>query len=471
MIDRLIANFYKLPILFLPWLLTLGFSDPVSIFFIAWFGSLFILFLSMSGILIPLPTDRKWTNQIFRPIFLTQGLFIGFTCITPIFYFADHMGFIFMNWFPDRVTSPDELIYLAECQSLYLLGHTGYALALLLFSNYSPKPKWKLNIQSQSKLLLLLAFVLIVIAFIFSFFQGFDQFTVKFAILGYVSSIFCLGLAINEKNRQMIFISSLIVTISLISSFFSGSKEDSIVIMIILGLILFPVFKLKIVFPGLILIVLWFSYVPVYTNTMREYSWYGGYDKLEASKIAVEEISNLTSEQFQEQNWAFFTGRFSEVSMFEIFRRNTPEVIDFYGFSILNNAAVALIPRPLWPGKPNTELVAMERVYEAGIVERETNVSAKTHYFVDAYLSFGAPGVFVFLFIFGALTASASVFSENLFGGYYWGSAIMFTGLFRILWTATSFEFAFNAIFYSFLLVYIFHFIGRLSGFIIRNEE
>lgn len=471
MIDRLIANFYKLPILFLPWLLTLGFSDPVSIFFIAWFGSLFILFLSMSGILIPLPTDRKWTNQIFRPIFLTQGLFIGFTCITPIFYFADHLGFIFLNWFPDRVTSPDELIYLAECQRLYLLGHTGYTLALLLFSKYPQKPTWKLNIYSQSKLLLILALLLIAIAFMFSFFPGFDQFTVKIAVLGYISSIFCLGLAINEKNHQMILISSFIVAISLIGSFFSGSKEDSIVVMIILGLILFPILKLKIVIPGLVLIVLWFSYVPVYTNSMREYSWYGGYDKLEASKIAVEEISNLTSEQFQEKNWAFFTGRFSEVSMFEFFRRNTPEVIDFYGFQIINNAAVALIPRPLWPGKPNTELVAMERVYEAGIVERESGTSAKTHYFVDAYLSFGQTGVFIFLFIFGALTASASVFSEYLFGGYYWGSAIMFTGLFRILWTATSFEFSFNAILYSFLLLYFFHFIGRISGFIIRNEE
>lgn len=467
----LARHFYKFPILFLPWLLTLGFSDPVSIFFISWFGSLFVLFLSMSGFLIPLPTDRKWPDQIFRPLFLTQGLFIGFTCITPIFYFSDHLGFIFLNWFSDRVTSPDELIYLAECQKLYLLGHIGYTLGILMFSNYQKKQKWKLNISSQSNLLLILAFLLMAIAFIFSFFPGFDQFTVKIAVLGYVSSIFCLGLAINEKNRQMILISSLIVTISLISSFFSGSKEDSIVVMIILGLILFPVLKLKIVIPGLILIVLWFSYVPVYTNTMREFSWYGGYDKLEASKIAIEEISNLTSEQFQEKNWAFFTGRFSEVSMFEIFRRNTPEVIDFYGFQIINNAAVALIPRPLWPGKPNTELVAMERVYEAGIVERESGTSAKTHYFVDAYLSFGSSGVFIFLLIFGALTASASVFSENLFGGYYWGSAIMFTGLFRILWTATAFEFAFNAILYSFVLAYMFHFMGRLSGLIIRNEE
>jgi len=471
MIERFFLHAYKLPLFLIPWLLTYGFSEPSAIFFVSWLSSVFILFFSMTGIVFPMPPDRHWTQQLFRPVFLTQALFIGFTCITPIFYFADHMGFVFFNWFPERVSAQDDLVYLAECQRLYLLGHIGYAIGLMIFSDYSFRPVWKLNIRNQSLVLMVMGSSLMLFSLGFSQVQGLSQLATKVMVLGYVSMIFCLGVAINEKNRQMIWYSSLIVTFAFGFSFLTGSKEDSIVVLVLLGLILFPVFRMKIALPGLALVYLWFAFIPVFSNTMREYAWYEGYDRFEASAIAIEEISAMTDQEYQDKHWAFFTGRFSEVAMFERFRRNTPEIIGFYGFGILNNSLEALIPRFFWPEKPETEYVAMERVYEAGIVERGSGTSAKTHYFVDSYLSFGAMGVFIFLLILGSITALASVYSERLFGGYYWGSAIMFTGLFRVLWTGTTFEFIFNAILYSFILAWAFHFLGRMLGFIVRAEQ
>ncbi|MCK6601724.1 MAG: hypothetical protein L6Q77_07845 [Bacteroidetes bacterium] len=470
MLERFFLHAYKFPLLLIPYLLTFGVSEPVWVFFTSWFSSVLILILSISGLIVPHPPDRHWTQQIFRPVFLTQALFIGFTCISPLFYFADKLGFVFFDWNPENVSSAEGLFYLAECQRLYLLGQIGYTIGLLSFSDYSAKPVWKLQIRNQTVVLLNLGLMLMVVSTGLAFVPGLEQLAKKFLVLGYVSVIFCLGVAINEHNRRMVWFSSLIVIFALGYSLLTGSKEDSIIVMVILGLILFPVFRLKIVIPGLIVIYLWFAIMPVFSVVYRNYGWFGGYGKIDAALMTIEDISAMPKSDYQAKNWAFFTKRFSEVSMFEVFRRNTPEFVDFYGFEIINNSILALIPRFVWPDKPIAEMVAMERVWEAGIVERDTAVSAKTHYFVDSYLSFGATGVFFFLLLLGSLTAYASVFTERLFGGYYWGSAIMFTGLFRILWTGTSFEFVFNAILYSFLLAYGFHFAGRMVGYIVRED-
>jgi hypothetical protein len=97
----------------------------------------------------------------------------------------------------------------------------------------------------------------------------------------------------------------------------------------------------------------------------------------------------------------------------------------------------------------------MERVYAAGVINRNSSVSAKPAYVVDAYLSFGGIGVFVFLLLYGATAQLISIRAEYLFGGYILGTALMFSGLFQIMWRGLSFEFIINTVFWSYVSMLI----------------
>ena len=95
------------------------------------------------------------------------------------------------------------------------------------------------------------------------------------------------------------------------------------------------------------------------------------------------------------QTGHFFAYRLSEIDMFTTFVQSTPDDVDFYGTTLLQQSLIAIIPRVFWPEKPITEDLVMERVYNAGVANRLSNVSAKPAYVVDTYLSGGGLGVFI----------------------------------------------------------------------------
>jgi len=93
----------------------------------------------------------------------------------------------------------------------------------------------------------------------------------------------------------------------------------------------------------------------------------------------------------------------------------------------------------------------LDRVYDAGVIRRGSNVSAKPAFIVDCYLSGGAIGVFIGLFLYGAIAQLISLKAEYLFGGYVLGTALIFSGLFQIFWRGLSFEFLINSVFWSYI--------------------
>jgi hypothetical protein len=99
----------------------------------------------------------------------------------------------------------------------------------------------------------------------------------------------------------------------------------------------------------------------------------------------------------------------------------------------------------------------MKRVYDAGVVNEHSTVSAKPAFVVDAYLSAGGFGVFIFLFLYGATAQLISTKAEYLFGGYILGTALIFSGLFQIMWRGLSFEFLINTVFWSYITMLIIH--------------
>jgi hypothetical protein len=108
-----------------------------------------------------------------------------------------------------------------------------------------------------------------------------------------------------------------------------------------------------------------------------------------------------------EGNWDVLTGRASEINNFIKYVGNVPENRPYYGFEIVENTLLFLIPRVFWPEKPTIEEITMRRVVENGITSEESllgGTSMKPQYVVDAYLSFGTGRgvhlpVFIWVFI------------------------------------------------------------------------
>ena len=181
----------------------------------------------------------------------------------------------------------------------------------------------------------------------------------------------------------------------------------------------------------------------------------------------------LSGNGLAETNWDFLTGRISEIGMFTTYKENTDVAGKFYGFNIINQSLVNLVPRVFWSSKPNIEALVLVRVLENGVIAdyASETVSAKPAYVVDAYLSFGSFGVWVFLFLYGAFAQLIANKSEQLFGGYFFGVAFVFTGIMNCLWRGNCFEFIFNNIMYGYLLIVALSFILRRLGIIVLNKE
>src|SRR5437868_2517636 len=110
--------------LYMPWLLAMIFkSDAQLSFMIAWLGSFFIFYLTLTGWVRPLPDDLTFGNQLMRPIILVQIIFAGYMCCTSIFYFLDVLGFEnFDKTSQYFLIDYQKLDLTAQCQRYYCLG-------------------------------------------------------------------------------------------------------------------------------------------------------------------------------------------------------------------------------------------------------------------------------------------------------------------------------------------------------------
>jgi hypothetical protein len=203
-----------------------------------------------------------------------------------------------------------------------------------------------------------------------------------------------------------------------------------------------------------------FIFLPTYNRIFRQNAWADEVNADEASQLALDAAFNkstASSVGADESNWDFLAFRLSEIDMFISFVKSTPNRIDFYKTKLLKQSAIAIVPRAFWPSKPITEELVMERVYDAEVVNRGSNVSAKPAFIVDAYLCDGTPTVFLSLLIYGAIAQLISLQAEKLFGGYVLGTALIFSGLFQILWRGLSFEFLINSVFWAYVSMILIH--------------
>ena len=437
---------------YLPWALSwLFYEQPLVSYFIAWLGSFYIFFLTYTGAVLPLPDDMKKGQQLMRPVFLPHIIFAGYMSCTSIFYLLNELGYRNFQ-VPESIFLPsdDNLWLIARCQRYYCLGHAAYISGIMTFMKYPVASKYFINRSEIADLLLNVAIVSLPVSLVFTYIPSLSQFYYQFNSLSFIAGTLALAFAIPRKKKSNTVISIILYLLNFYQALVSGFKEPIIISVLVLGVFLYGSYKRVVVLTFVRILLALFFILPTYVTVFRQTAWSGESDAKAASELAVDAALNEDLPQ-DETNWNFLVYRLSEIDMFKGFLKSTPEKVDFYGTTLLEQSATALIPRFFWPSKPSTEALVMERVYNADVVYRGSSVSAKPAFIVDAYLSFGAYGIFILLFVYGAVTQLISLKAEQLFAGYTFGCALVFSGLFQILWRGLSLEFLINSVFWSYV--------------------
>lgn len=451
--DRI--SFERFLVLFIPWALAMLLQDDAVIsYFTAWFGSFFIFYISLTGWVRPLPNDRPYADQLMRPIFLVQIIFAGYMCCTSIFFFLDVLGYENFHKVSEYFLVDHEKLELsAQCQRYYCLGHAAFVSGILIFMNYQKKQHYYVEKERIANLLFTVAVIALPVSYFILKLPGLSQFAIQLSSLSFIAGTLALAFAIPLKKIWNTLFCLLLYFFNFYQALISGFKEPIIISILVLGVFLYPSYKKTVTLIFVPLLILLFMFLPTYNRIFRENAWSNDVENDEARKLALD--AALNSKSNNDSNWEFLAFRLSEIDMFTTFVRSTPEKVDFYRWDILKQSAIAIMPRIFFPSKPITESLVMERVYNAGVVKRGSTVSAKPAFIVDAYLSFGGFGIFIALFLYGAVAQIISSNAERLFGGYVLGTALIFSGLFQIMWRGLSFEFLINSVFWSFISMLI----------------
>ncbi|SDQ00425.1 hypothetical protein SAMN05428975_5389 [Mucilaginibacter sp. OK268] len=444
-------------ILFLPWGLSfLLKGDPVLSYFIAWLGSFLIFWLTLSGWVKPIPADRSIAGQLMRPIFLVQIIFAGYMACTSIFYFMDVMGYENFVKQGYILVDHEKLLLTAQCQRYYCLGHASLVLGILIFMDYPVKKIYHVDTEKLTRLLMLFAMVSFPVSILFLKIPGLSQFYNQLNSLSFIAGTLALAFAIPLKKVGNTLVCIGFYCFNFYQSLISGFKEPIIVSVMVLGIFLYPSYKKAVTLTFIPLLLLLFVFLPTYNRVFRQNAWAGNSNASEASQLALDATLNNDVED-DDSNWSFLVNRLSEIDMFTHFVQSTPKQVNYYGFTLLKQSGTAIIPRIFWRSKPITEEMIMERVYNAGVINRFSNVSAKPAFIVDAYLSGGALGILLCLFAYGAIAQLIALQAEKLFGGYVLGTALIFSGLFQFFWRGLSFEFLVNSLFWSYITMLVIH--------------
>ncbi len=377
------SNPLKYTLLYLPWFASILYAaNPVNAYLIAWGGSFFIFYLSFTNKVKETSADLPLSQKILKPLFLTQIIFAGYMCSTSIFYFLDNMGYVYTTKDIFRGINLEQIKYIAICQRYYVLGHAAFAHGLLLFYKSDNKSNYDVADVNWPVLFTKVAVICLPLSFLFGKVGFLSQFKEQMEGLSLVAGTLAFAISIPQKKMNIILIAGFLYALSLSKALVSGFKEPVIVSVLILGIFLYPYYKKVVVLLFIPLLLALFMVLPTYVNTMRKLSGYTGTDA--AQKEALAKVQNdLSNENLKQTNWDFLTERLSEISMFVQYKKSTETRKKGYGLQITKQALLFIIPRFIWPGKPNVEEVVMERVYENDIIDRNVVNSAKPAVAVD----------------------------------------------------------------------------------------
>jgi len=447
----------KYLILYFPFFLALLLSgSPKTSYVIAWLGSFYIFYLCYAGKIKNLPADRPIMEQLFRPIFILHIVFAGYMACTSIFYFINALGYEYTTYLGKTLATEELFDNIAKCQRYYVLGHAALLHGIYSAMRYPIQKKYVSTVKSMSILLFTLSIITLPLSKFLVNIDAVIQLGVQMGNLSFLTATVAFAFAINEKRRSMIIATGILYVTNFANTLTTGFKEPVILSVLLFGLILLPVYGKKIIPLFGVALVALFLVLPTFIGRYRNVSGSGESSIVARDKAldALFKNSNL-EEDIRSDNWSFLTIRISEISMFVQYVETTPSKVPYYKLDIIKQALYSIIPRAIWAGKPDTEAMVMNRPYQAGIIDRNAIVSAKPAFIVDCYLSAGYFGIVAGLFFYGFIAQFISIKAEELFGGYFMGTVVMFTGLFQIFLRGNCFEFMFNSVFWSFISVFI----------------
>ena len=332
--------------LFLPFLLAYLLQDtPVTSYWVAWLGSFFILWATLSGKIKALPGERALAFQLFRPIVFTQLVFAGYTCLTSIFYFlsvSSDGGVI--GW-----ASP-VLPLVAEAQSYYVLAHASIATGMLLFMNYGDSGLFRVVSQmGANRMLLGISTGFFVLYLIVGFIPGFFQLSFRLRDVAIVASIFSFALSLIHREGTHVWVNAAIFGANFAAAIASGWKEDVLVLLMLFFAALFPYYRRATGTVAAVVFTLFVFIMPAFMSAYRNLAWYGQVAPSVAVKLAYEEIISGRVDLFATTE-EFATGRLSEIGLFTGYLQQVPDNRPYYGTQIISQAALNLVPRLLWSG-------------------------------------------------------------------------------------------------------------------------
>lgn len=456
----------KYALLFVPFVFAYLLQDtPVASYLVAWTGSIFILWITLTGRIKPLPGGRPLTHQLFRPLVFTQLIFASYTALTSIFFFA---GVLSGRVSAVTIGGSDHLLSLtAEAQSYYVLAHASVVTGMLLFMNYSNAREYKVaGSRGAARFLLGLSAVFFVLSMLARNFSGLGEAGLRLSQIAIVASVFSFALSLINREMAHIWVNALVFAANFLTALLSGWKEQVLILLLLFFAALFPYYRRTTSILAVVTLIVFAALMPAYTTAYRNLTWYGDVEQREAMRIAIDQL-RAGEINTKKSTTDFITERLSEIGTFVRYLDRIPERAPFYGLQILTQSAQAAIPRALWPAKPNTEQLVMERVYENGVYRRGSRISAKPQYVVDGYLSAGIPGIVVACLIFGSLASIVSRLAERWFGGYTMGSGLVYGALFQIFWRGNAFEFFAGTLLWSVLVMVVLFIAGRYAGLLI----
>jgi len=440
-------------LLFAPLLLAVLFNDnPVVSFMLSWSASLLFLILSIKGKIIALPTDMSWSQQLFRPFIFSQLLFFGYNSISNIFFFLDTLGYYYFEK-TNFIVNKELAAKTANIQLITSLAHAVYlSAALPLVKKYNTiNHLYKINIKESSYL------IYAIVLYIFSLIIK----DTSLSFLGYYLNSLGIFLALfyvanNLNIRKNIIVSMVVLSLLIVNALLSGMKENILIIFFFLLANLYAKYKWKPIVLVAPFIVVFLYYYPTLNNNYRQLAWDQGVDQYEAFS-EVTKTESIKELSIKENNWWFLSHRLSEISMGIAYFDYIPKQRDFYGFEILIDGIKLLIPRVVNPDKGSPDVTAMKRATDSGAVSLNENdyTSAKPQTLYDAYMSGGIFGVIITFFLFGWLTIKISIWCEKLFGGYQFGSILIFQSFYSIFNKGGCFENLIGSLFWSTILVYL----------------
>ncbi|MBI3015272.1 MAG: hypothetical protein HYY65_09485 [Candidatus Tectomicrobia bacterium] len=453
-------------VVFLPYLLGLMWRDPPGLSIaLSSVGSFFIAGIAQTRWFRQSGDNLPITHRLLRPGFMFHLFFVAYHVVGAGFYALNAAGFGFFG--RDLDPLEDVLKTIAVGQAWMLLAHASVTAGIKLVGfRYGP-PKYVIrSIPPYS--LIVVSLIALGVGTVSALIPGLWNLSQKLLDISATAILVEFALSVRRRRFINMAVTFLLLGINLTRMMISGWRGLVLFSGITLAALLYPLMPRRVVIGGSAFVLIWFLFLYPLGTLLRPLLWYVGVGRSAAVTLSLEPVLSMSLEERLEQIWGGLSGRANDMDAFGKYLEFVPGNRPYYGVELVKESMFGLVPRILWPGKPDLEQLSMERVYEAGVVPRESLVSAKSNFFQDAYLSGGGAGIVIACLLLGMLIMVISRTCERWFGGYDIGTCVIYVSLFgTTINMPSNFVFFVGGAWTSYLLMVGLLILGRARGWIV----